>query len=102
MSDSEDRIDSLDEAGEDDLFGDGDDDQLSDHNRAASDHGRESDREDGNLYGDEDADREGVEQERKTKYVMGVQLYRHRIPRPKDGAVSCSKPQRWIRGHVTA
>jgi RNA polymerase-associated protein LEO1 len=87
MSDSEDPIDIADEGG-DDLFGDeGDDDAMSEIEKAVSDRDVASDREDDELdtrrHDDDEEPREFRE-----KLVAEVPLYRHRIPRSKEGGVS--------------
>lgn len=89
MSDSEDPIDVPDEGG-DDLFGDEDDDAISEIEKALSDREIVSDREDDDV----DARRhdEGEEpREFREKLVVEVPLYRHRTPRSKDGGVSRSR-----------
>jgi RNA polymerase-associated protein LEO1 len=93
MSDSEDPINLPDEAG-DDLFGDGDDNNLdevlsqspkSDRGRALSDGDLASDR--GRGYGDDlPEDRDDQEQTRE-QVVMTVPMYRHRIPKSKGNQV---------------
>lgn len=90
MSDSEDPIDIPDEGG-DDLFGDeGGDDALSEIENAQSDRGLASDREDDEL---ETRSLDGEEQlgAGRPKLVADVPLYRHRIPRSRDGSVSSSR-----------
>ncbi len=83
MSDSEDHIDSPD-AG-DDLFGDGDS-GASDQEQPLSDHGLDSDHDEGQQrYGDDEA--EGDSPETKAKIVMDVKMFRHRTPKPQDGTV---------------
>lgn len=92
MSDSEDPIDPIDEIDEDgdDLFGDDDGD-----NQASSPKARILD--DDDLATDPDEDQETryrdyddsqPQHEVKDRVVMALQAYRHRIPKPKDGAVS--------------
>ena len=87
MSDSEDPVDIADE-GADDLFGDeGDDDALSEVEKAVSDQEPVSDREDDEL----DARRRDDDEEPREfreKLVAEVPLYRHRTPRSKEGGVS--------------
>jgi RNA polymerase-associated protein LEO1 len=88
MSDSEDPIDIADEGG-DDLFGDeGDDDAISDIEKAVSDREPASDREDDDL----DTRRRDIDEEEprefREKLVAEVPLYRHRTPRSKEGGVS--------------
>jgi RNA polymerase-associated protein LEO1 len=93
MSDSEELIDDLPDAG-DDLFGDGDgddnlDDVLSQSGRGghalsdgdlASDHGGQR-----NDYDDEM--REDDEPVHRNETIMSVPMYRHRVPKPADGQV---------------
>jgi RNA polymerase-associated protein LEO1 len=86
MSDSEDPIDPLDEGG-DDLFGDeGDDEIASPKERVLDDDDLASDPE-GDTYA-RYRDDDQAQPEVKDRVVMAVQTYRHRIPKPKDGAVS--------------
>jgi RNA polymerase-associated protein LEO1 len=91
MSDSDDIADLADEGG-DDLFGDGDE-ELEDNvisERDLSEH--ESDREGG--YG-KTRDYDGGEREPaefREKTVVTVPMYRHRIPKSKDGTVSEETP----------
>ncbi|KAL2130098.1 hypothetical protein VTI74DRAFT_6899 [Chaetomium olivicolor] len=86
MSDSEDPIDIVDEGG-DDLFGDGDDDNaLSETGNVLSDRDLASERDDDDL----DARRRDEDEEPpefREKLVAEVPLYRHRIPRSKDGSL---------------
>ncbi|KAL2165220.1 hypothetical protein VTH06DRAFT_516 [Thermothelomyces fergusii] len=89
MSDSEEPVDIADD-GADDLFGDGDE-ALSDADNAVS--GREaaaSEKEDedadARIHDDQDEDDEGPRHFRE-KLVSEVPLYRHRIPRSKDGGL---------------
>lgn len=79
MSDS-DPADRVDDGVEDDLFGDEDvgEAEVASEDEAASDR-------------DEDLEREERAEERrytKEQVVMGMSIYRHRIPKPKDGNVS--------------
>ncbi|KAK3995374.1 hypothetical protein QBC44DRAFT_320229 [Cladorrhinum sp. PSN332] len=88
MSDSEDPIDIADEGG-DDLFGDEDvDDAGSPADNAPSDRDIASDREDddagGRTQGNYD---DGEEQDLPDLVVTDVPLYRHRIPKSKDGSL---------------
>ena len=84
MSDSEDHIDSPE--GGDDLFGDG---ENSDQEQPLSDHGLDSDQLESPRAEDE---REDAEREVKTEMVMGVHMFRHRTPKPKDGTVCVEVP----------
>jgi RNA polymerase-associated protein LEO1 len=89
MSDSEDPIDLIDEGG-DDLFGDEDDDQVtSPKDRVLDDDDLASDR-DGDADGYNRYRDDGYQTQAETanKVVMGVQTFRHRIPKPQDGSVS--------------
>lgn len=98
MSDSEDPIDPLDEGGED-LFGDeGDDEVASTKERVLDDDELASDPE-GDNYGQyRNYDDEQPPQETKDRVVSAIQMYRHRIPKPKDGAVGVTtSPSRYVR-----
>lgn len=87
MSDSEDPIDPLDEGG-DDLFGDeGDDDVASTKERVLDDDDLASDPEGDTYARYRNYEDEQPQHETKDRVVMAVQTYRHRIPKPKDGAV---------------
>lgn len=92
-SDSEDPVDLPDEGG-DDLFGDDDggDDAASksDRGRALSDRDLASDQ--GDDYGGV-IDDDGGSPQTRNKVVMSVPMYRHRIPKAKDGQVSCHLSQ---------
>lgn len=87
-SDSEDPVDLPDDGG-DDLFGDDDggDDAASqsDRGRALSDRDLASDQ--GDDYGGV-IDDDGGSPQTRNKVVMSVPMYRHRIPKAKDGQVS--------------
>ncbi|KAK3310132.1 Leo1-like protein-domain-containing protein [Chaetomium strumarium] len=85
MSDSEDPIDIPDDGG-DDLFGDDDDDAISQKENVLSDRELASDREDGEADARGREDDEGP-QEFREQLVAEVPLYRHRIPRSKDGGL---------------
>jgi RNA polymerase-associated protein LEO1 len=85
MSDSDDPIE-LPEEVEDDLFGDEEEAVASDAERAVSDNELASDREEV-RYGGQDNEDEDGEQQVKTKVVMGVQMFRHQVPKPQDGLV---------------
>ena len=86
MSDSEELVD-IPEDGGDDLFGDEGDDAISETGNVLSDRELESEKEDDDLEvhrrGDDEEPREFRE-----KLISDVPLYRHRIPRSKDGTVS--------------
>lgn len=93
MSDSDDIID-LPEDGGDDLFGDADDGAQSEEERVLSDRELASEH-DGDSQGahddigqgghgdEEDNDNEMTEQ----RFVLPVPMYRHKIPKSKDGSV---------------
>ncbi len=85
MSDSDDRIDSPE--GGDDLFGDGDSDAASDQEQPLSDHGLDSDHDEGQRYEGDDKEGGAHEVKTKTKTIMRVQLFRHKVPKPHDGTV---------------
>lgn len=87
MSDSEDPIDNIPDDGDDDLFGDEGGDATSDAPQALSDRELASDREDNesDVHRREDDEEP---REFREKLVVEVPLYRHRIPRSKDGSVS--------------
>lgn len=100
MSDSEDDRADLpeDDAGGEDLFGDEDGDGArSDKQDLLSDEDDRSGR------GDEGYDGDGVEREEHEQLVSGLTFYRHRVPKPKDGIVSCNKTrvQNWPRLELT-
>ncbi|KAI5466094.1 Leo1-like protein-domain-containing protein [Mariannaea sp. PMI_226] len=97
MSDSEDPIDPLDEGG-DDLFGDeGDDDVASTKERVLDDDDLASDP-DGDSYARyRDDNDDQTQHETKDRVVMAVQTYRHRIPKPKDGALRVLRVPKFIK-----
>ncbi|KAL2154875.1 hypothetical protein VTH82DRAFT_3551 [Thermothelomyces myriococcoides] len=88
MSESEDPVDIPDD-GADDLFGDGDE-AVSDADNAVSDREaaseKDDDEADARIHDDHDEDDEGPRHFRE-KLVSEVPLYRHRIPRSKDGGL---------------
>lgn len=87
MSDIEDPIDSVDEGG-DDLFGDdGDDDVVPTKEPVHEDDELASDPEGDSYarYRNDDDDQTQVQT--KERAIQNVETYRHRIPKPKDGAV---------------
>ena len=86
MSDSDQPIDAVDDAG-DDLFGDDGADALSEIENGLSDQELASDRDDDTRRRDARRDSEEPT-EYKEKLVGGVPLYRHRIPKSNDGSVS--------------
>lgn len=85
MSDSEDHVDPIDDAGDDDLFGD-DDDAASAQN-ILSDRDLASDAEDDRDAGRHARATSQDEAEYKEKTVLNVPLYRHRIPKSQDDSV---------------
>ena len=99
MSDSEELIDDLPDAG-DDLFGDGDGDDNLDEilsqsdrgGRALSDGDLASDRGDRRNDYDDDDMQEDDEPAHRNEVVMSVPMYRHRVPKPSDGQVSSLPP----------
>ncbi|KFA70420.1 hypothetical protein S40285_00622 [Stachybotrys chlorohalonatus IBT 40285] len=97
MSDSEDPIDLIDEGG-DDLFGDEDDDQVtSPKDRVLDDDDLASDR-DGDADGYNRYRDDGYQTQAETanKVVMGVQTFRHRIPKPQDGSLKVLRVPKFI------
>lgn len=97
MSDSEDPID-IPEDGGDDLFGDGGDDAPSEAEKNVSEQEQASERgedEEGDAHA-RDSDEEAGDV--RDKLVAEVPLYRHRIPRSKDGSVSGSREIMHARG----
>lgn len=88
MSDSEDPIDPIDEGG-DDLFGDeGDEDVASTKERVLDDDDLASDPEGDSYARYRNDDDDQMQFQTRDRVVMGVKTYRHRVPKPKDGAVS--------------
>ncbi|KAK4129549.1 hypothetical protein N657DRAFT_677150 [Parathielavia appendiculata] len=95
MSDSEDPIDIPDEGG-DDLFGDEGDDALSEADKAVSDQEIASDREDDDVDARRSEDDEEPREFRE-KLLLPVPLYRHRIPRSKDGGLQSLRVPDFIK-----
>lgn len=90
MSDSDEPVDNIPDAGdEDDLFGDEGGDAISDVEKAVSDREPVSDGED-NESDAHHRDDDEEPREYREKLVAEVPLYRHRIPRSKDGSVGRS------------
>lgn len=88
MSDSDDPVDLHDEGG-DDLFGDGDEDQPgSPPAQVLSDKDLDSDAGDANAAQGYESGGEQEAPDHQDKVIAGIQLYRHRTPRTKDGMVS--------------
>ncbi|KAM5355853.1 hypothetical protein ACJ41O_002499 [Fusarium nematophilum] len=97
MSDSEDPIDPLDEGG-DDLFGDeGDDDASPPKERVLDDDDLASDPEGDSYARYRNDDDEQVQHETRDRVVMGVKTYRHRVPKPKDGALRILRVPKFIK-----
>ncbi|KAH8737241.1 Leo1-like protein-domain-containing protein [Ilyonectria robusta] len=97
MSDSEDPIDPLDEGG-DDLFGDeGDDEVVSTKERVLDDDDLASDPEGDTYARYRNYEDEQPQHETKDRVVMAVQTYRHRIPKPKDGALRVLRVPKFIK-----
>ncbi|KAK0734083.1 Leo1-like protein-domain-containing protein [Lasiosphaeria miniovina] len=90
MSDSEDHIEAADDGG-DDLFGDGDEDAgdvLSEIENALSDRDLDSDSDDDATHGRHNrGDDDDEPTEFREKLVSGVPMYRHRIPKSRDGSL---------------
>ncbi|KAK4240024.1 hypothetical protein C8A03DRAFT_42401 [Achaetomium macrosporum] len=95
MSDSEEPIDIPDEGG-DDLFGDEDDDAISQKETVLSDRELASDREDDEADARDREDDEEPQQFRE-QLVAEVPLYRHRIPRSKDGGLHSLRVPAFIK-----
>lgn len=94
MSDSEDPVDLPDDAG-DDLFGDGDLDDIPSDNEngnVVSEKDLASDQEGGEQQGYDGGDMDMDQQEVKEKLVLNTQMYRHRTPKSKDGVVRFTAP----------
>ncbi|KAM0564314.1 hypothetical protein ACHAPJ_000524 [Fusarium lateritium] len=97
MSDSEDPIDPIDEGG-DDLFGDeGDDDIVPTKEPVHEDDELASDPEGDSYarYRNDDDDQAQVQT--RDQVVMGVKTYRHRIPKPKDGALRILRVPKFMK-----
>ncbi|KAF4972772.1 hypothetical protein FZEAL_9529 [Fusarium zealandicum] len=98
MSDSEDpAIDPLDEGG-DDLFGDeGDEDVAPTKERVLDDDDLASDPE-GDGYAQYARNDDDDQQfQTRDRVVMGVKTYRHRVPKPKDGALRVLRVPKFIK-----
>ncbi|KAF4461356.1 Leo1 [Fusarium albosuccineum] len=99
MSDSEDPIDPLDEVDEggDDLFGDeGDEEVASTKERVLDDDELASDPE-GDNYARYRNDDDEQQFQTRDRVVMGVKTYRHRVPKPKDGALRILRVPQFIK-----
>ncbi|KAJ3529973.1 hypothetical protein NM208_g9526 [Fusarium decemcellulare] len=99
MSDSEDPIDPLDEVDEggDDLFGDeGDEEVASTKERVLDDDELASDPE-GDNYARYRNDDDEQQFQTRDRVVMGVKTYRHRVPKPKDGALRILRVPKFIK-----
>jgi hypothetical protein len=86
MSDSEDPVDLADDGG-DDLFGDDLDEAGSEPGNVLSDKDLASDQDDDLEPRDEDG---GDQPEVREKVIYGVEMFRHRIPKSKNGTVCCT------------
>lgn len=87
MSDSDGLIDPIDEGG-DDLFGDeGDDDIVPTKESVDEDDELASDPEGDSYTRYRNDDEDQAQLETKERAVQNVTTYRHRVPKPKDGAV---------------
>lgn len=91
MSDSEDLVD-LNEEGGDDLFGDdspsGSPAPDSPAPEVLSDRDLDSDVDQANEVGGYESNQDADEPGHQEKVVAGIQIYRHRTPRTKEGRVS--------------
>ncbi|KAH7170942.1 Leo1-like protein-domain-containing protein [Dactylonectria macrodidyma] len=97
MSDSEDPIDPLDEGG-DDLFGDeGDEEAASPKQRVLDDDELASDPEGDSYSRYRNYEDEQPQHETKDRVVMAVQTFRHRVPKPKDGALRVLRVPKFIK-----
>ncbi|KAF9776983.1 hypothetical protein IL306_004768 [Fusarium sp. DS 682] len=97
MSDIEDPIDSVDEGG-DDLFGDdGDDDIVPTKEPVHEDDELASDPEGDSYarYRNDDDDQAQVQT--KERAIQNVETYRHRIPKPKDGALRILRVPKFMK-----
>ncbi|KAH7225803.1 Leo1-like protein-domain-containing protein [Fusarium oxysporum] len=87
MSDIEDPIESVDEGG-DDLFGDdGDDDVVPTKEPVNEDDELASDPEGDSYARYRNDDEDQAQVQTKERAIQNVETYRHRIPKPKDGAL---------------
>ncbi|RMJ13197.1 hypothetical protein CDV36_007143 [Fusarium kuroshium] len=97
MSDSEDPIDPIDESG-DDLFGDeGDEDVASTKERVLDDDDLASDPEGDSYARYRNDDDDQMQFQTRDRVVMGVKTYRHRIPKPKDGALRIMRIPKFVK-----
>ncbi|MBE3041319.1 hypothetical protein IMZ48_01785 [Candidatus Bathyarchaeota archaeon] len=92
MSDSEDPIDLQEEGDDLDLFGDDDEGQSgSPPPQVLSDNDADSDGHASAAHG-YDSDRDQDALDHQDKVIAGIQIYRHRMPKTKDGLVSHYRP----------
>ncbi|KAH8675479.1 Leo1-like protein-domain-containing protein [Xylariales sp. PMI_506] len=98
MSDSEDPVDLPDD-GVDDLFGDGDDaNDASDNERVLSDEDLASEKDGRERYDRDDVDMDQDDDAVvKDRLIMNIQMYRHRTPKTKDGALQSLRPPSFLR-----
>lgn len=103
MSDSEDPVDLHEDEG-DDLFGDGDDDQPgSPPAQVVSDNDLDSDSGHPNATQGYGSDREQEDDaDHQDKVIAGIQIYRHRTPKTKDGMVRCTHTHILLHFTVTS
>ncbi|KAF4334140.1 hypothetical protein FBEOM_12059 [Fusarium beomiforme] len=97
MSDIEDPIDSIDEGG-DDLFGDdGDDDIVPTKEPVHEDDELASDPEGDSYARYRNDDDDQVQVQTKERAIQNVETYRHRIPKPKDGALRILRIPKFLK-----
>ncbi|SPN97075.1 related to LEO1 Extremely hydrophilic protein [Cephalotrichum gorgonifer] len=96
MSDSEDPVDLHDDGG-DDLFGDDDDLAGSPLPQVLSDKDLDSDAEQANDAGGYDSDRDLDAPRHEDKVIAGIQIYRHRTPKTKNGMLASLKVPDFIK-----
>lgn len=101
MSDSEGPVDLHEEG--DDLFGDDDEGQSgSPPPQVLSDRDLDSDADHASASQAYDSDRDQDAADHQDKVIAGIQIYRHRTPKTKDGVVSrighLSKVSRQLTG----
>ncbi|RGP61134.1 rna polymerase-associated protein leo1 [Fusarium sporotrichioides] len=97
MSDSDGLIDPIDEGG-DDLFGDeGDDDIVPTKESVDEDDELASDPEGDSYARYRNDDEDQAQLETKERAVQTVTTYRHRVPKPKDGALRVLRVPKFIK-----
>ncbi|SPJ74616.1 related to LEO1 Extremely hydrophilic protein [Fusarium torulosum] len=99
MSDSDEPIDQIDEGG-DDLFGDdGDDDIVPTKEPVHEDDELASDPEGDSYarYRDRDDEDDQAQVQTKDRVVLNIKTYRHRIPKPKDGALRVLRIPKFLK-----